>query len=101
MILALTLGLGTVAHATEPLVGIDTKLAVELGHSPTDGDEVPADHDKAFPHHHADCHGHQFAKADAAAAQLQFLSLGASPVISVSTMTVLARGSPDLRPPIA
>lgn len=99
--IALTLGLGTVAHATEPLVGIDAKLAVELGHSPTDGDEVPADHDKAFPHHHADCHGHQFAKADAADAQPQFLSLDANPVISISTMTVLARGSPDLRPPIA
>ena len=27
-------------------------------HAPGDGDEVPADADKGYPHHHASCHEH-------------------------------------------
>lgn len=101
LVVSLTLGLGTVAHATEPLVSLDNRVAAELGHTPTDGDEVPADHDKAFPHHHADCHGHQFAKADTDVDQPGLFLVASSPVMTVTTLTVSARGSPGLRPPIA
>ncbi|ARR57382.1 hypothetical protein HY78_27985 (plasmid) [Rhizorhabdus wittichii DC-6] len=57
----LTLGVGSVAHAMEPIICIDANSAAEIGHSDGDGDQVPADSDKGYPHHHGSCHGHHVA----------------------------------------
>jgi hypothetical protein len=54
LMLVLTAWTG-MAHAAE-LRGMETSdMAV---HVAGDGDEVPADADKAYPHHHANCHEH-------------------------------------------
>jgi len=45
------------AHAVE-VRGIETSHADLAVHGPGDGDEVPADADKGYPHHHASCHEH-------------------------------------------
>jgi hypothetical protein len=56
--LVLMLGLGSVAHATEGVTCIDTTAVSSLDHCDGDADQVPADADKAYPHHHGGCHGH-------------------------------------------
>jgi hypothetical protein len=55
-------GLSSVAHATE-MPGDAAVSALELAtsHSPGDADEVPADSDRGYPHHHSICHGHDLA----------------------------------------
>lgn len=58
LMLMLSLGLGSVAHATEAPGCVDTTVASALDHSDGDADQVPADADKAYPHHHGGCHGH-------------------------------------------
>ncbi|WBO24665.1 hypothetical protein PBT88_15270 [Sphingomonas abietis] len=46
------------AHARESFAPIETTQAADSGHWAGDGDEVPADADKGYPHHHASCHDH-------------------------------------------
>lgn len=58
LVLVVSFGDGTVAHAMEPIVPISDHAAQFLGHTAGDSDEVPADADKGYPHHHAECHGH-------------------------------------------
>jgi hypothetical protein len=60
LVLALSLGLGSVAHAVEP-VGSCVETGATAGHGEGDGDQVPADSDKDYPHHHGGCHGHHVA----------------------------------------
>lgn len=57
LMLALSLGFGSVAHATEGPVCIEATRATGTGRD-GDRDQVPADADKAYPHHHGGCHGH-------------------------------------------
>lgn len=45
------------AHAIE-LRGIEASQIDMASHVAGDGDEVPADADKGYPHHHASCHEH-------------------------------------------
>jgi hypothetical protein len=54
LMLVLTAWTG-MAHAAE-LRGVETRDVTV--HVAGDGDEVPADADKAYPHHHASCHEH-------------------------------------------
>lgn len=58
LMLALSLGLGSVAHATEGVACVDGTEASSLEHSEGDADQVQGDADKAYPHHHGGCHGH-------------------------------------------
>ena len=57
-LLSVSVGLGATAHAMEPIASIDASEASFLGHSAGDSDEVPADADKGYPHHHGACHDH-------------------------------------------
>ena len=57
LMLVLTAWAGT-AHAAEAL-GIETSQVDRTVHAAGDGDEVPADADKGYPHHHSSCHEHQ------------------------------------------
>ena len=45
------------AHAAEAR-GVETSRIEMVTHASGDGDEVPADADKGYPHHHASCHEH-------------------------------------------
>ena len=58
LLLSVSVGLGSTAHAMEPIASIDVSEASFFGHSPGDSDEVPADADKSYPHHHGACHDH-------------------------------------------
>lgn len=58
LLLSVSVGLGATAHAMEPIASIDTTEASLFGHSAGDSDEVPADADKGYPHHHGACHDH-------------------------------------------
>ena len=57
LILVLLLGLGSAAHATEGAGGMEVPQSLAWAHSVDDGDQVPADSDKNYPHHHVSCHG--------------------------------------------
>lgn len=58
LLLASTLGLDSIAHAYEPVTCIEISEASSIDHSASDGDQVPADAEKGYPHHHGGCHGH-------------------------------------------
>ena len=58
LLLSVSIGAGTTAHAMEPMASIDAAEAAYFGHAPGDADEVPADADKGYPHHHGTCHDH-------------------------------------------
>jgi hypothetical protein len=60
LMLVLT-GWSGVAHAAESMMCGELTQAEEATHIAGDGDEVPADADKGYPHHHAACHDHQVA----------------------------------------
>ncbi|QCI78825.1 hypothetical protein E6W36_01975 [Hankyongella ginsenosidimutans] len=70
--MALSLGLGSVAHAMELVVCVDAATALESGHVDGDGDQVPADGDKGYPHHHGGCHGHHIEAQVLASEAAQF-----------------------------
>jgi len=66
VIVSITVGMTSVVHAMEPIGGVtiaasQTTVVAELGHSQGDSDEVPADGDKGYPHHHVSCHGDHIA----------------------------------------
>jgi hypothetical protein len=101
LMLALSLGLGSTAHATEGVTCLDARTAASLGHSNGDGDQVPADAGKAYPHHHAGCHGHHV-----------LAPTTPDPVVAVTVLSTrllpwnnsriaLASSGPALRPPKA
>lgn len=57
----LTLGVGSVTHAMEPIACADVGSDTQAVHSDGDRDQVPADSDTGYPHHHGGCHGHHIA----------------------------------------
>ncbi len=56
LMLVLTMWAG-MTHAAEAS-GVETGRTEMAAHAPGDGDEVPADADRGYPHHHASCHEH-------------------------------------------
>lgn len=79
LVLMVSIGAVSIAHAVEPVTLIGEHTAHLLGHEAGDGDEVPDDIDKSYPHHHSACHDHMVdvpgviaapACADRAAARL-------------------------------
>jgi hypothetical protein len=103
LILALSLGLGSAARATEgdPCIEVAAAAAAELGHSVGDADQVPADGGKGYPHHHGGCHGHCVGVPVTTDAVTPFSA--ASMVPLAFDQRRLARGvaDPALRPPQA
>ncbi|GLR47643.1 hypothetical protein [Sphingomonas astaxanthinifaciens] len=57
LMLVLVLWTGSAAQAAEAIGCAEVAASAE-GHFDGDGDQVPADGDKATPHHHGACHGH-------------------------------------------
>ncbi len=100
LMLVLSLGLGSVAHAAEG-PGVEVSVGTAIGHADGDGDQVPADSQKGYPHHHGGCHGHDIG-----------VPMTPDPVASVTGMRIAlsvwdkgpmprAPSDPALRPPQA
>jgi hypothetical protein len=97
----LTLGVGSVSHAMEPIVCIDANSAAENGHADGDGDQVPADSDKGYPHHHGSCHGHHVAAPMAKAEAISQNKTASMMRPTRSVALAAAAAETALRPPQA
>ncbi|WP_198355337.1 hypothetical protein [Sphingomonas sp. MA1305] len=106
--LTLVVGLGStaMAHALErPDVSVSAQAPIAEqfaeGHSPGDADQVPADGDKGYPHHHGGCHGDHAAAPIKIASTAWTADLRAIPSSTVRGMLPRATADPALRPPQA
>jgi hypothetical protein len=88
------------AHAAEAAGG-NFGAVMFILHTQGDGDEVPADADKAVPHHHSICHGHDIGTpASAPTAQLLADVVARLPLAQANALA--GTGAPvRLRPPQA
>ena len=91
LMLVLSLGFGSIAHATEGVRCVNVTVASSLDHSEGDADQVPSDTDKGYPHHHGGCHGHHVG-----------VPLTAAPLSRVSglSLTLFASNAAP-RPPVS
>ncbi len=98
---SLSLMVGAIAHAAEPIGCLDSNVAAGLGHADGDRDEVPSDDGKATPHHHGGCHGHQIGEPvkDGFVPVVHLRT--ASPVLGNATNLVSTLTAPAHRPPKA
>ena len=99
--LLLSMGVSAAAHMSEQLciTGVEV-TALEAGHDDREGDELPADTEPGYPHHHGGCHGHHVAmtpSADGQAAQVLLTSM-VNPASVSAVAAHLAESA--LRPPI-
>lgn len=99
--LFVSMGLGVAAHAAEQMCIPGVEASAGAGHVEGDSDQVPADAEKGYPHHHGGCHGHHVAMpfdtepqsvSVASAARLRPGMFAAAPDKAAETA---------LRPPIA
>jgi len=100
LMLVLTAWTGT-AHAAE-LVGCSAPIQAEMGvHVTGDCDQVPADADTGYPHHHDGCHGQHVSIP--APDQAVLRSVRVQPAYGISRADRLAAFETDrtLRPPQA
>lgn len=101
LFLSANLAYGSVAHAMEPTTSIDNRIAYTMGHTPGDADQVPADSDKGYPHHHAGCHDHQLGEPEAHCTSPIALMTKAAISPALSEKLVPSPTTPENRPPIA
>jgi hypothetical protein len=106
LMLACSLGATATAHALErPDVSVsasDTRsVQIAEGHSPDDADQVPADGDKGYPHHHGGCHGDHVAAPVKIGSTILTRDLRLAPVSARRSMRPLSTSDPALRPPQA
>ena len=96
----LSLGMGSVAHSAEGPKCLDARSAVALEHVSGDRDQVPADAEKGYPHHHGGCHGHQIGVP----AKLEVVPQSIEPRVLPRpwdfNRMARAPSGPTLRPPI-
>jgi hypothetical protein len=99
LMLVLTTRAG-MAHAAEA-GGVETSRAEMVAHARGDGDEVPADADKGYHHHHASCHEHH-ANTPAVRAAARPITVEAAMPPPMPIRVLSGRDSEaDLRPPQA
>ena len=101
LFLSVNLAYGAVAHAMEPAVSIDNGVALSMGHTPGDADQVPADSDKGYPHHHAGCHGHQVGEPAREYASPTTCVVKIAILPAANDKVAPVRFTPENRPPIA
>ena len=70
-------------------------------HVEGDADQVPADGDQPFPHHHATCHGHGLSAPTASPAFLLVTNRGERPSASGTSRLAKRMTDPALEPPRA
>lgn len=96
-----SIGLGVAAHANEQMCIPGVEATAVAGHVDGDADQVPADSEKGYPHHHGGCHGHHVA------APLDRITQAVSPTSTGEHMAddsaelAMAQADSTLRPPIA
>lgn len=101
LFLAASLGLGAAAHACEVAAPDHGTTISIIAHFDGDGDQVPADADKAFPHHHANCHGHDIGVPAIRDAVRIDLSSKQKPGFGREGAIASHQSDPALRPPQA
>jgi hypothetical protein len=101
VVAGLSLVLGSVSHATEPVRCLSTTEATQLGHSTADRDQVPSDSEKGYAHHHGGCHGHQIGEPTATKTIYPALITSTIGVRDGADRHTSALTNPGLRPPIA
>ncbi|AOH85166.1 hypothetical protein AWL63_15575 [Sphingomonas panacis] len=100
-LLAISASGQTTAHAIDSFAPVGTVQMDDAGHWAGDGDEVPADADTRYPHHHAACHDHSVG-VPATAERLPLSEHVAQPLVG-NRAPKLATADPAelLRPPRA
>jgi hypothetical protein len=101
LLLLASLASGGFAHAMEIGGQGEVTAATEWLHADGDHDQVPADADKDYPHHHHACQGHDLGAPLVANLAVEWLSV---PADLSARGNVILRGAiarRDLRPPIA
>ncbi|KQT33728.1 hypothetical protein ASG29_06900 [Sphingomonas sp. Leaf412] len=97
LMLVLTTWAG-MAHATEA-GGVEMSRTEMAAHAPGDGDEVPADADKGYPHHHASCHEHHVNTPNVETTAAPILAASTLPPADSSRALSGHDTEADLRPP--
>lgn len=94
---------GSVAHAMEPPACVESTVeaALDVDHAEGDADQVPADAEKGYPHHHGGCHGHHVAAALDDGIALQLTGRSSIAPAHATARYVATGGDPALRPPQA
>ena len=101
VMLLFSMGMGTLAHATEALGCVEDETSLSTSAADMHGDLQPGDADNGLPHHHGGCHGHHVGTAgsrlafDGTVATRDRLTI---PVVQRLSAIDPAR---TLRPPIA
>lgn len=101
LMLVLSLGMGSVAHAAEASMCVEVTTSNALDHSDGDVDQVPADADKAYPHHHGGCSGHEIGAPVATCQPLALNAMGMTPSAWSNDPKAAVISAPALRPPQA
>lgn len=92
---------GAVAHAVELAGHREVAATSQAQHFEGDADQVPADSDKDYPHHHGVCHGHELAAPLKALAGPLPLGRGVAPIPGPNFALISSPPDRALRPPIA
>jgi hypothetical protein len=97
--MTMSLFAASMVHANEDLACMDSSSTQILGHVDGDGDQVPADSDNGYPHHHGACHGHQVTPQSDNDGPVVSLASQALPSPGKSYLLPAATVDPALRPP--
>lgn len=102
MVMCLLVGLvgGSIAHAGEVGGTGEVNSASAWLHVDGDADQVPADAEKNYPHHHNVC-GHDFAAPAKACGAAPALRVSMTPRPQAQSMPPATPAASLLRPPIA
>lgn len=98
--LVLAFGMGSIVHAAEPFDCVDTSESAAAGHSDFDADQTSGDINKAYPHHHSTCHGHNVATPPAGVSVASVVRERSTVFAGPSALHALAPAHAELRPPI-
>ncbi|WP_443026524.1 hypothetical protein [Sphingomonas sp. IC-56] len=96
-----SMGLGVAAHANEQMCIPGVEATAVAGHVDGDADQVPADSEKGYPHHHGGCHGHHVAAPLDRITQAAPLTSAGEHMAGDSAELAMAQADSTLRPPIA
>ena len=100
-LLASILGLSSVAHASEPVTCLETSAASSLDRGSDEGNQLPTDSEKGYPHHHGGCHGHHVGVPITSDPMRHSADLRVQRVWWDHDRTAGATADPALRPPQA
>lgn len=90
-----------VAHATENVACLEMVQAATAMHMTGDCDEVSADADKGYPHHHPACHGYHVATPIASGIAITSVDRWAEFASHKTPVWLTHQGDAALRPPQA